>query len=61
MHGQKRYRRLLLLADTCEADTLGVHIDAPAVAFYASSLKAENSYSHQADNDIGGRHIFRQR
>jgi phosphatidylinositol glycan class K len=53
MHAQRRYGRMLFLADTCEAATLGNHIAAPDVAFYSSSLRAENSYSHHADYDTG--------
>eukprot|EP01050_Picozoa_sp_SAG11_P008784 SAG11_NODE_790_length_7155_cov_217.330641_2_plen_349_part_00 len=53
MRAQKRYRRVLLLADTCEAATLATHIEAPEVAFYSSSLRHENSYSHHADFELG--------
>ena len=36
---------MLVMADTCEASTLGEQIESPNVLFVASSLRGENSYS----------------
>jgi phosphatidylinositol glycan class K len=56
MRRGQRYNRMLLIADTCEADTLGNYLQVnstPEVAFVGSSLKSENSYSHHADEKTG--------
>ena len=55
MHYKRRYGRLLLVLDTCQAETLGSEITAPEVFFLASSLKGENSYGlHWSDSLSAG-------
>jgi glycosylphosphatidylinositol transamidase (GPIT) subunit GPI8 len=56
MHRGGRYRRMLLVGDTCEAATLGNFLTpetTPEVAFVGSSLATENSYSHHSDQMLG--------
>ena len=45
-------RRMLVMADTCEASTLGEQIESPNVLFVASSLRGENSYSVRSRNTM---------
>lgn len=45
MHSLRRYNRLLLILDTCQAATMYRHIEAPNVIAIASSLLGESSYS----------------
>jgi len=40
----KRYKQLLIIADTCQAATLANYITSPNVIVITSSLKGENSY-----------------
>ena len=51
--GQMHYRELLLVADTCQAFTLGGKLKAPNVTIVASSLKGESSYAYRSDPDLG--------
>jgi phosphatidylinositol glycan class K len=53
MHDAGRYREVLLIADTCQAFTLGDKLDAPNVTVIGSSLRGESSYAHHADADLG--------
>lgn len=53
MHRRKRYKEVLLVADTCQAFTLGDHITAPNVMVIGSSLKGESSYAHHSDTQLG--------
>jgi phosphatidylinositol glycan class K len=53
MHDTGRYREVLLIADTCQAFTLGDKLDAPNVTVIGSSLRGESSYAHHADADLG--------
>jgi phosphatidylinositol glycan class K len=56
MHAAGKYREVLLIADTCQAFTLGDAIVAqrvPNVTVIGSSLKGESSYAHHADPDLG--------
>jgi glycosylphosphatidylinositol transamidase (GPIT) subunit GPI8 len=53
MHRRKRYKEVLLVADTCQASTLGDHITAPNVMVIGSSLRGESSYAHHSDTQLG--------
>lgn len=53
MWGRKRYNRMLLMVDTCQANTLYGEIRSPNVIATGSSGLGENSYSHHNDRDIG--------
>lgn len=53
MHRRKRYKQVLLVADTCQAFTLGDHITAPNVMVIGSSLRGESSYAHHSDQQLG--------
>ncbi|CAB9497659.1 GPI-anchor transamidase [Seminavis robusta] len=53
MHRRKRYKEILLVADTCQAFTLGDHITAPNVMVIGSSLRGESSYAHHSDTKLG--------
>jgi GPI-anchor transamidase subunit K len=47
------YHSVLLMADTCQAVTLGDSIESPNVYVIGSSLKGESSYAHHSDSDLG--------
>jgi phosphatidylinositol glycan class K len=53
MHKRQRYKRVLFLADTCQAFTLADKIKAPNVVALGSSLRGENAYAHHSDQDLG--------
>ena len=53
MHAKQKYRQLLLIVDTCQAETLGKYITAPNVTFISSSVRGENSYAYETDNILG--------
>lgn len=53
MEKQKRYGKLLLVADTCQAASMSELIDSPNVAFMGSSLKGESSYSINDNSFVG--------
>eukprot|EP00892_Ulva_mutabilis_P004833 jgi/Ulvmu1/2721/UM014_0178.1 len=53
MHARRRYRKLFLIFETCQASTMFARIRSPNVFMLAASLKGENSYSHHADPCIG--------
>ncbi|OXB70461.1 UNVERIFIED_CONTAM: hypothetical protein H355_009086, partial [Colinus virginianus] len=53
MHRQQRYKRLLLIAETCQGSTLLDSIYSPNVLGMASSKLEESSYSHHADSALG--------
>ena len=53
MHDANKYHRILLMADTCQAYTLGDQITAPRVTILGSSMKGESSYAHHTDDDLG--------
>jgi phosphatidylinositol glycan class K len=50
---QMTYREILFVADTCQAFTLGDHIDAPNVTIIGSSLKGESSYAYHSNDVLG--------
>jgi phosphatidylinositol glycan class K len=47
MELKQRYREVLFMVDTCQAETLGSRITSNNVTFIASSRKGENSYGYQ--------------
>lgn len=53
MAAKRRYRRLLFLADTCQAATLAAEFSSPGVLALASSAKGEPSWSHSPDGALG--------
>lgn len=50
---KQKYRRLLLISDTCQAATLDDKITAPFVASFASSGASENSYAYYPNAILG--------
>ena len=53
LHRRQRYSKLLWIADTCQAFTLGDEIDAPNVYALGTSLRGQNAYAHHSDSDVG--------
>ncbi|EPS68528.1 hypothetical protein M569_06238, partial [Genlisea aurea] len=53
MKEKKRFKELLIMADTCQAATLFNQLQSPGVLTIGSSKKGENSYSHHLDPDVG--------
>ena len=53
MHLKRRYGRLMLIADTCQAGTLAKTIRTPGVVSIASSHLGESSYSSSSDQLLG--------
>ncbi|KAG5481006.1 hypothetical protein LSCM1_06681 [Leishmania martiniquensis] len=53
MHQQRRYGRVVFLADTCHAISLCEHVEAPNVVCLAASDAESESYSCQHDHQIG--------
>jgi phosphatidylinositol glycan class K len=53
MHEQKRYKEVLFILDTCQASTMANYIQAPNIMTLASSVKGENSYAFQTEDDVG--------
>ncbi|KAF4675325.1 hypothetical protein FOL47_007943 [Perkinsus chesapeaki] len=53
MYTQKRYKKLLWLADTCHAATLHDRFYSPNMLCLSSSGPDENSYSYHADLSLG--------
>lgn len=54
MQQNGKFRELLVVADTCQAFTLGDTMgDIPNVTMIGSSLKGENSYAHHSDEVLG--------
>lgn len=47
-----RYRELLVLVDTCQADTLFKLVTAPRVTVLSSSLLGENSYAYNVNTTM---------
>ena len=50
---QGRYSSLLLLLDTCQAESMASTVTSPSVLSIASSRVGQNSYSHSVDHSIG--------
>lgn len=55
----KRFKRMLLIAETCQAATLLSGIKTPGVLRISSSLKAESSFSFTGDGELGSALIDR--
>ena len=53
MWALKRYGELVLVVDTCQAESMSAAICAPAVVSIASSARGESSYSLGQDNGLG--------
>lgn len=53
MYLKSRYSTMLILSDTCQAETLVDRIRAPNVYTFASSRRGESSYSLINDSDLG--------
>ncbi|KAF8492115.1 peptidase C13 family-domain-containing protein [Gautieria morchelliformis] len=53
MWQKKRYKELFFMVDTCQANTLYSKFYSPNILATGSSEIDENSYSHEADFDIG--------
>lgn len=53
MHAKRRYRELLFMIDTCQANTLFERFYSPGIIATGSSAVEESSYSHHADSDVG--------
>uniref|UniRef100_A0A7S3R3V7 GPI-anchor transamidase n=1 Tax=Dunaliella tertiolecta TaxID=3047 RepID=A0A7S3R3V7_DUNTE len=53
MAEKERYNEILLMVETCEANTLTNRITAPRIITMASSLKGESSYSYRNDYVLG--------
>ncbi|PIA16871.1 hypothetical protein COEREDRAFT_72711 [Coemansia reversa NRRL 1564] len=53
MWEKKRYREILFMIDTCQANTMYSKFYSPNVLSIGSSDKGENSYSYFYDHDIG--------
>ncbi len=56
MHAAGRFRKLLLVLDTCDAATMfdGPWASVPGVTAVGSSRAGENSYAHGVDVRVGG-------
>lgn len=56
MHAKGRYKRLVIVIDTCQAASMLAELDAdrtPGVLGVASARLGENAYAANADKDIG--------
>ena len=53
MWEKKRYRELLFMIDTCQANTMYKQFYSPNIIATGSSAIDQSSYSHHADNDVG--------
>jgi glycosylphosphatidylinositol transamidase (GPIT) subunit GPI8 len=53
MWEKKRYREMLFMIDTCQANTMYERFYSPNVIATGSSGVDQSSYSHHADNDVG--------
>lgn len=59
MRQLRRFRRMLIIAETCQAATMLHKIDVPGVLRVSSSLKDESSYSFVGDREVGASLIDR--
>lgn len=53
MHNKGRYKKMLLIFETCEASTMWKRVESPGVSGMASSILGEKSYSHHASSELG--------
>ena len=50
---KERYKQILFMIDTCQANTMFANFDAPNIVAIGSSELGESSYSHHTDMDVG--------
>lgn len=53
MYQKRRYNEILLITDTCQAESMGQKLYSPNVVSVASSKVGEDSLSHHGDTSIG--------
>ena len=53
MWEKRRYREMLFMIDTCQANTMYSRFYSPGIIATGSSAVDQSSYSHHADNDVG--------
>ncbi|RKP39398.1 peptidase C13 family-domain-containing protein [Dimargaris cristalligena] len=53
MWEKQRYREILFMVDTCQANTMYTQFYSPNIVSVGSSAKGENSYSYFHDHDLG--------
>jgi len=53
MWEKRRYREMLFMIDTCQANTMYERLYSPNIIATGSSAVDQSSYSHHADNDVG--------
>ncbi|ORZ35878.1 peptidase C13 family-domain-containing protein [Catenaria anguillulae PL171] len=53
MREARRFKELLFMIDTCQANTMYGPFRSPGIVAAGSSAKGENSYSHHMDMDLG--------
>ncbi|MCJ1417550.1 glycosylphosphatidylinositol anchor biosynthesis [Xylographa parallela] len=53
MWEKRRYREMLFMIDTCQANTMYTKFYSPNIIATGSSALDQSSYSHHADNDVG--------
>ncbi|KAK9480751.1 peptidase C13 family-domain-containing protein [Lipomyces japonicus] len=53
MYQTKRYKEILFMIDTCQANTMYSKFYSPNILAVGSSELDESSYSHHADSDVG--------
>ena len=53
MWEKRRYREMLFMIDTCQANTMYSRFYSPNIIATGSSEVDQSSYSHHADNDVG--------
>ncbi|KAJ2628363.1 glycosylphosphatidylinositol anchor biosynthesis, partial [Coemansia sp. RSA 1694] len=53
MWEKQRYREILFVIDTCQANTMYSKFDSPNILSIGSSKKGQNSLSHYHDSDLG--------
>ncbi|MCJ1356985.1 MAG: glycosylphosphatidylinositol anchor biosynthesis [Icmadophila ericetorum] len=53
MWEKRRYKEMLFMIDTCQANTMFERFYSPNIIATGSSAVDQSSYSHHADNDVG--------
>ncbi|KAL8270652.1 hypothetical protein Esti_005398 [Eimeria stiedai] len=53
MHALRRFKNMLIIAETCQAATMLSGVRTPHVLRVSSSLKGESSYSYVGDSELG--------
>jgi len=59
MYQQRRYGKVLLMLETCQASTLAEQLISPNIIAIGSSARGESSYSHGVDFQLGNTIIDR--